>query len=131
MKVINVRTDKRNQMLDITSQIKEVLIQSGVKNGICTLYVPHTTAAVTINEGADPDVKLDITTFMAELIPNRQSFKHAEGNSDSHIKTSLFGPSETIIIQDSKLVLGTWQVIYFCEFDGPRSRKLYIKIMGD
>ncbi len=131
MKVINIRTDKRNQMIDITAKIKEVLIQSNIKSGLCTLYVPHATAAVTINEGADPDVKSDITAFMNELIPNRQSFKHAEGNSDSHIKTSLFGPSETIIVEDSDLVLGTWQVIYFCEFDGPRTRKLYIKIIGD
>ena len=129
MEILNINTSTRNQMIDITDKVRNEVRESGVKNGLCVVFVPHTTASVTINEGADPDVKTDMISFMSGLIPKDPSFNHMEGNSDSHIKTSLFGASETIIIENGKLVLGTWQSIYFCEFDGPRSRKLYIKIM--
>ena len=111
--------------MDITNQIEKEI--KDIKEGTITAFVPHTTAAVTINENADPDVTSDIKTFMSKLIPKDAEFNHSEGNSDSHIKSSLFGPSLTLIVKNGKLVLGTWQSIYFCEFDGPRSRKLIIQ----
>jgi secondary thiamine-phosphate synthase enzyme len=127
---ISLKTTGRTQFVDITRQVEGVVLQSGVKNGICVIYVPHTTAAVTINENADPTVKKDIKTMLDKLIPWREPFyEHAEGNSAAHIKSSLIGCSETVIIQDGRLLLGTWQGIFFCEFDGPRTRKVYVKII--
>ena len=127
---ISLKTTGRTQFVDITRQVEGVVLQSGVKNGICVIYVPHTTAAVTINENADPTVKKDIKTMLDKLIPWREPFyEHAEGNSAAHIKSSLIGCSETVIIQDGRLLLGTWQGIFFCEFDGPRTRKVYVKIV--
>ncbi|RUM42368.1 MAG: YjbQ family protein [Desulfurobacterium sp.] len=128
---ISLKTTGRTQFVDITRQVESVILQSGVKNGICVIYVPHTTAAVTINENADPTVKKDIKTMLDKLIPWRESFyEHAEGNSAAHIKSSLIGCSETVIVQDGRLLLGTWQGIFFCEFDGPRTRKVYVKVIA-
>jgi secondary thiamine-phosphate synthase enzyme len=116
-------------MLDITHQIQKAVTDSKVRNGICCIFVPHTTAAVTINENADPNVPKDILIKLENLIPPDDRYRHTEGNSDAHIKTSLVGSSETIIVEDGKLVLGTWQSVFFCEFDGPRNRKFLVKII--
>ncbi|MBI9017817.1 MAG: YjbQ family protein [Phycisphaerae bacterium] len=130
METINIKTHSRNCMIDITSEIQQIITKSKIKNGICIVFVPHTTAAVTINENADPDVVHDVILTMNQQYPkNHPQYLHCEGNSDSHVKTSLFGPSITVIVNDSHLILGTWQSIYFCEFDGPRSRNIHIKIM--
>ena len=131
IKNISVKTGTRTELVNITSDIQKAVSDSGVKNGVCYVYVPHTTAALTINEGADPSVVKDILSTMNEKCPQRADYLHMEGNSDAHLKTSLFGSSETIIIDSGKLLLGTWQAIFFCEFDGPRSRKVIVKIMGE
>ncbi|MEQ8187507.1 MAG: secondary thiamine-phosphate synthase enzyme YjbQ [Candidatus Eremiobacterota bacterium] len=125
----SVSTPSRVCMINIDSEVEKVVKKSGIKNGICVVFVPHTTAGVTINEGADPAVISDITDTMNKLIPVREQYLHMEGNSDAHIKTSLVGSSEHIIIEDGKPVMGTWQRIFFCEFDGPRNRKVYVKVM--
>lgn len=127
---LSVQTNKRTEMIDITRKVKEVVSESGIQNGLVVIHIPHTTAAVTINENADPDVQIDMTRFMDELVPQKGYFRHGEGNSDSHIKSSLFGCDQTIIIQDGKMVLGVWQGIYFCEFDGPRNRKVFVKVVA-
>ncbi|MEQ8221257.1 MAG: secondary thiamine-phosphate synthase enzyme YjbQ [Candidatus Eremiobacterota bacterium] len=126
-----VSTPSRVCMINIDSEVEKVIKKTGIKNGICVVYVPHTTAGVTINEGADPAVISDITDTMNKLIPVREQYLHMEGNSDAHIKTSLVGSSEHIIIEDGKPVMGTWQRIFFCEFDGPRHRKVYVKVIGE
>lgn len=131
MRKISIKTDRRNQMLDITSIVQKSVSESGVKNGICYILVPHTTAAVTINESADADVANDILETLSKLIPYKDSYRHVEGNSDAHIKASLIGDTAMLIIEDGRLVLGTWQGIFFCEFDGPRNRNLIIKIVDD
>ena len=118
-------------LVDITNEVSEAVKESGVYEGICVIYCPHTTAAITINENADPDVKTYFVMGMGKSFPDLAQFRHAEGNSDAHIKSSTVGASETVIISKGKLLLGTWQDIYFCEFDGPRTRKFYVKIMGD
>ena len=129
IKTIKIKTNTRTEFVDITSDVKQLVADSSTKSGICYVYVPHTTAAVTINEGADPAVVRDMVMTLNEHYPQRSDYHHEEGNSDAHIKTSLVGSSETIIIENSKLQLGTWQSIYFCEFDGPRSRSVYVKIV--
>ncbi len=116
-------------MIDITRQVQGVVREKNVDRGICVVYVPHTTAAITINENADPDVVRDFTMEINKLVPWEDGYRHAEGNSAAHLKASMIGFSETILIEDGRLVLGTWQGIYFCEFDGPRSRKVYVKVM--
>lgn len=131
MRKIAIKTDWRNQMLDITSIVQKSVSESGVKNGICYIFVPHTTAAVTINESADTDVANDILETLSKLIPYKDSYRHVEGNSDAHIKASLIGDTAMLIIEDGRLVLGRWQGIFFCEFDGPRNRNLIIKIVDD
>ncbi len=131
MRKIAIKTDRRNQMLDITSIVQKSVSESGVKNGICYIFVPHTTAAVTINESADADVANDILETLSKLIPYKDSYRHVEGNFDAHIKASLIGDTAMLIIEDGRLVLGTWQGIFFCEFDGPRNRNLIIKIVDD
>jgi secondary thiamine-phosphate synthase enzyme len=131
LKTFNVKTRSRTEFIDITSQVQSVLDNSGVINGICQVYIPHTTAAVTINEGADPSVQRDITSSLSMLIPHNGNYHHGEGNSDAHIKTSLVGSSEMLIIEQGRLMLGTWQSVFFCEFDGPRSRKAFVKIIKD
>lgn len=123
MKEIIVKTSKRNELIDITEKVNEKI---AISQGFCLVYVPHTTAAITINEGADPDVRRDISAFLEKLIPVSPEFKHFEGNSDSHIKSTLVGHSEWLIVKDNHLILGRWQSIYFCEFDGPRTRKVFI-----
>ena len=129
MHKLNITTSARTEMLDITSQIQQVLTQGGIKSGICMIFIPHTTAGVTINENADPDVVHDILKEINKIVPFNDSYLHMEGNSAAHIKASLFGFSQQVIIEDGKLVLGTWQGIYFCEFDGPRRRQVYVKII--
>jgi len=132
IKYLNVKSRQRNEFIDITRQVEEVLGETGIESGVCYIYVPHTTAAVTINEGADPSVQHDILTTLAGLIPHEGGYHHMEGNSDAHIKSSLVGASECAVIEDGKLVLGTWQSIFFCEFDGPRHRRVAVKfIPGD
>lgn len=116
-------------MADITRLLEDAVIQNGWEDGILTVFTPHTTAAVTINENADLDVQRDMTAFMNKLVPDEAYFRHSEGNSDAHIKSSLFGCSETVIVENSRLVLGTWQGVYFCEFDGPRQRKVWLKFI--
>ena len=115
-------------MLDVTQSVQERVSESGITDGVCIVYVPHTTAGITINEGADPSVCVDITTKLNELVPPHAGYRHLEGNADSHIKASLIGSSVSVIVESGRLVLGTWQKIFFCEFDGPRSRKIYFKI---
>lgn len=124
-----VRTSKHTQMLDITREVQRAVTESGVRDGICMVFIPHTTAAVTINENADPDVVRDFTMELGKIVPWEDGYHHMEGNSAAHLKSSMIGFSEQIIIEDGRLLLGTWQGIYFCEFDGPRSRKCYVKIM--
>jgi secondary thiamine-phosphate synthase enzyme len=130
-KTIIVKTRTRTEFIDITSDVKEIVSKSGIKSGVCYVYVPHTTAGVTINEGADPAVVKDILSTLNKLIPHNNKYLHMEGNSDAHIKTSLMGPSQSIIIEGGKLLLGTWQSIFFCEFDGARSRKIIVNVMRD
>jgi len=129
---LSVSTDSREQLVDVTGQVQEVLRTSGVDSGVVTLFVPHTTAAVTINEKADPSVVADLLKGLSEIIPHRAAYyRHVEGNSDAHIKASLLGSALQVLAENGELVLGTWQGIYFCEFDGPRSRKLWVKITPD
>jgi secondary thiamine-phosphate synthase enzyme len=130
MNRFEVHTKSRVEFIDITAKVNKAVSASRVKSGLCTIFVPHTTAGVTINENADPSVKTDMINEMNKIVPFEDSYRHAEGNSAAHIKSSLFAPSLTIIIEDSSLVLGTWQGIYFCEFDGPRNRKCFVQIIG-
>jgi len=131
-KDLRVSTKSRNQMIDITSQVSSVVTQSGVANGDVIVYCPHTTAAITINENADPSVTHDILLTLSELIPHhRPGYRHSEGNSDAHCKSSMLGCSEQILIKNKALALGTWQGIFFCEFDGPRNRKVAVQIRGE
>ena len=127
---IDVNTSSHTQMLDITDRVQKAVTDSGVKDGICTVFIPHTTAAVTINENADPDVVRDFTTEINKIVPWEDGYHHFEGNSAAHLKSSMIGFSEQIIIDEGRLVLGTWQGIYFCEYDGPRRRKVYVKVIG-
>jgi secondary thiamine-phosphate synthase enzyme len=131
IKNINVKTRSRIEFVNITSDVQKVVSDSGIKNGVCYVYVPHTTAGVTINEGADPSVARDIESMLSKLIPHSAGYRHMEGNSDAHIKTSLVGSSENVIIDGGKLFLGTWQAIFFCEFDGARSRRVTVKVIGE
>jgi len=128
---LRVRTDRRTQLLDVTKEVQSIVAKSGVQQGICYVYVPHTTAAVTINEHADPDVASDFEGIMDRLIPREGPYRHAEGNSDSHAKTVLTGSSQLIFIESGRLVLGRWQGIFFCEYDGPRERTMQVKVVAD
>ena len=130
LRKLNIRTKKRIELIDITRDVQEVVQESGIKSGLCTIFVTHTTAAVTINENADPSVGTDLLNGLSKLAPANAGYKHLEGNADSHIKSSLVGCSETVIIDNGRLTLGTWQGIYFCEFDGPRSRNALVKIIN-
>ena len=123
-----VRTHRRAQMVDITEQVAAEVNRSGIVDGVCHVYVPHTTAGVTVNEGADPDVAGDVESHLAELVPKEAAFEHAEGNSDSHIKTVLTGPSCAVPVRGGKLGLGRWQAIFLCEWDGPRTRKVDVGV---
>jgi secondary thiamine-phosphate synthase enzyme len=124
---ISINTRDRSEMIDITSKVEGELKRSGLKDGVCFLFVPHTTAGITINEGADPSVVVDIQATLNKLVPWEGSYRHLEGNSAAHIKSSLMGSSVIVLVESGRLKLGTWQGIFFCEFDGPRSRKVYMK----
>ena len=127
----NLRTSQRNQMLNIDSQVQAAVEASGIRQGEVVVFCPHTTGAITINENADPDVVHDLLLTWNELFPQQRSgYRHAEGNSDSHCKCSFVGASEQVLIQDGRLVLGTWQSLYFCEFDGPRHRRVIVQVRG-
>ena len=130
MKIISVSTHKRCEFIDITSQVDQIVKSGEITSGICLIFCPHTTAGLTINENADPAVKGDMIDHLAKVIPQNKSFTHLEGNSDSHIKGSVLGSSLSVIIENKKLVLGTWQGVYLCEFDGPRQRQVYVKIVS-
>src|SRR3989338_8877031 len=129
MEKINIKTSKRIDLIDITEQVQNIVSKSKVKDGICFLFCPHTTAGLTINENADPSVKSDMLNTLNKLVPENAGYAHSEGNSDSHIKSSLLGASLTIFIQGGQLALGTWQGIFFCESDGPRTREIWVKVM--
>ena len=124
-----IETNSHTEFLDITSEVKEIVKNSKVKNGICFLYVPHTTASIFINENADPSVREDIENFLEKLVPEKGNYQHLEGNSASHIKSALLGSSLSIFVEDGNLLLGTWQGIFFAEFDGPRRREVWVKII--
>ena len=130
MKEINVKTSSRSELIDITSKVSAFVKESRLRDGFVVVFAPHTTAGVTINENADPSVKADILMELDKNIPHDDNYTHLEGNSAAHIKSSLMGPALTVIVEAGRLVLGTWQGIFFCEFDGPRSRKCYLKAVG-
>lgn len=131
MEKLSLKTTKRNVFIEITEDIKRIVSKSDIKEGICIVYCPHTTGGITINEAYDPSVQDDLAFAFNKLVPNYREFTHAEGNSDSHTKTSIVGPSETIIISSGHLMLGRWQGIYFAEFDGPRSREIWVKLISN
>ena len=131
MKTLHIKSYKQIEMIDITSRVVDLVHDSEVKNGLAVIYTPHTTAAITVNENADPDVKEDILMEMSKIVPSQDSsYRHLEGNSAAHIKSSLFGTNETLIIHNGRALLGTWQGVFFCEFDGPRERQVQVKIIG-
>ncbi len=125
---ISIRSGKRNELVDVTGQVQGIVSKSGVKEGICVVYCPHTTAAVIITENADPSVQVDVLKKLNQLVPANDGYTHSEGNSDSHIKSAVIGNSRTIIVKGGKLLLGTWEGCMFAEFDGPRSRKLIVLV---
>lgn len=131
MQTLIVKTDRRTQLLDVTAQVQKAVSVAKVSNGICYLYVPHTTAGIAINECADPDVAHDIEGALDRLIPKTGPYRHSEGNSDSHIKSVLVGGSQIVFVEDGRLALGRWQGIFFCEFDGPRERKLHVNVFAE
>ena len=130
MKEISVETHSKVEMIDITAAVQKTVREEKIEEGICLVYTPHTTAAITINENADPDVPRDILVALDKAVPLSANYRHVEGNSAAHVKSSLVGASELVIIENGRLVLGTWQSIFFCEFDGPRSRKVLISIFA-
>jgi len=131
MQTRSVKTDRRMQLVDVTAQVQEAVSSSGVASGFCYLYVPHTTAAITINECADPDVARDVESALDQLIPLTGPYRHSEGNSDSHVKAVLVGTSQVGFSEGGKLRLGRWQGVFFCEFDGTRERRLHVKVVPD
>jgi secondary thiamine-phosphate synthase enzyme len=126
---IEINTKARNELVDITQQVEKVVEEAGIAEGICVVVVPHTTAGVTINENADPSVKADIIAKLGELVPAGDRYHHQEGNADAHIKAVLVGTSEVLVVRGGQLALGTWQGVFFCEFDGPRSRQVWVRVM--
>ncbi|MCL6446877.1 MAG: secondary thiamine-phosphate synthase enzyme YjbQ [Armatimonadetes bacterium] len=128
--ILDVKTSSRSQFIDITGQVRQLVADAGIREGVCYLYVPHTTAAITINENADPTVVQDILNQLEKMVPWQGDYRHTEGNAAAHIKAGLLGASQTIFISNGRLVLGTWQGIFFCEFDGPRQRKVLVKIIA-
>jgi secondary thiamine-phosphate synthase enzyme len=130
IRYINVRSKQRTEFIDITEQVDDALKEEGIKSGVCYVFVPHTTAGVTINEGADPSVQRDIQGCLSRLVPQDFNYQHREGNADAHIKSTIVGVSHYVPIDEGRLVLGTWQAIYFCEFDGPRHRRVALKFIG-
>jgi secondary thiamine-phosphate synthase enzyme len=131
MEALRVKTTRRTQLLDVTEALERVVGASGVVSGICYVFVPHTTAAVMINEHADPDVATDLEGIFDRLVPHKGPYRHAEGNTDSHAKAVMVGASQVVFVEKGRLALGTWQGIFLCEFDGPRERKIWVKVMGD
>ncbi len=127
---LSVRTHSRTEILDLTGQVQEMVRQSDVEEGVCHIFVAHTTAGLTINENADPSVKSDILMVLNKVISDKETYRHMEGNSPAHIKASLMGPNLTVLVSGGRLLLGTWQGIYLCEFDGPRTRKVHVKLMA-
>jgi len=128
LKTLNIKSRAKTEFIDITDDINKAIQESGIKSGICYIYVRHTTAGITINEGADPSVKRDIISTLNKIIPFEGDYQHIEGNSAAHIKSSVVGISQFVVIEDGKAILGTWQSVYFCEFDGPRHRRVIVKI---
>ena len=126
---IEVKTRARNELIDITSQVEKIVKESGIAEGVCVVVVPHTTAGVIVNENADPSVKADIIAKLGALVPAGDRYRHEEGNADAHIKAALVGTSESLLVQGGTLVLGTWQGLFFCEFDGPRTRQVLVRVM--
>lgn len=133
--ILTIKTGQKTELIDITRKVQETVSAlcagKGMENGLCMIYIPHTTAAVTINESADPDVKSDILMILNKIVPWEAGYRHMEGNSPAHVKASLIGNSELVAIENRKLFLGTWQGIFFCEFDGPRTRKVHVKVIWD
>jgi secondary thiamine-phosphate synthase enzyme len=129
--IISVKTRERTELVDVTSEISRLVQKSGIDQGLCMVYVPHTTAGVTINESADPSVKTDLLMVLNQIVPWDADYRHLEGNSPAHVKSTLVGASQLIAIEKGRLVLGTWQGIFFCEFDGPRNRKLHVRLMAE
>ncbi len=129
IQTFQVKTSKQTEFIDITRSVQEAVKKTGMEEGICFIFIPHTTAAVTINENADPSVSQDIIMELNKVVPFQDRYQHLEGNSPAHIKASLIGCSQTVFVESGKLALGTWQGIFFCEFDGPRNRKVYVKVM--
>lgn len=127
--MLTVKSSNKTQLIDITGDIQKIVSNSGVREGIAVIFVPHTTAGLTINENADPAVKSDMLMVLNKIIPENENYHHLEGNSPAHLKSTLVGTSETLIIENGRLLLGTWQAIFFCEFDGPRTRKVQIRIL--
>jgi len=129
--ILTVKSINQTELIDITTEIQDAVLSAGIGQGLCMLYVPHTTAAITINESADPSVKDDILMIIDKIIPWKAGYRHLEGNSPAHIKSTLVGSSELITIENGRLVLGTWQGIFFCEFDGPRTRKVDVSLIAE
>ncbi|HMK50997.1 MAG TPA: secondary thiamine-phosphate synthase enzyme YjbQ [Thermodesulfobacteriota bacterium] len=129
MQTFQVRTSSQSEFIDITRSVQEAVKKTGVADGVCIIFIPHTTAGVTINENADPTVVQDVIMELNKIVPFKDQYRHMEGNSPAHIKASLVGCSQMVFVESGKLVLGTWQGIFFCEFDGPRSRKVHVKVM--
>jgi secondary thiamine-phosphate synthase enzyme len=129
--IFTVKSGNQTELIDITAKIQDMVLSAGIGQGLCMLYVPHTTAAITINESADPSVKDDILMIIDKIIPWKAGYRHLEGNSPAHIKSTLVGSSELIAIENDRLVLGTWQGIFFCEFDGPRTRKVHLRLIAE
>ncbi len=127
MEKISVKTNSRIELIDITEKVRQAVSKAKVKEGVCFIFCPHTTAGLTVNENADPSVKKDIINALNKMVPASAGYAHSEGNADSHIKSSILGSSLTVLVEDSKLALGTWQGIYFCESDGPRAREVWVK----
>ena len=130
MEVLKVSTSKREELVNITGGVQKLVTDKGWEDGALLLFCAHTTGAITINEAADPSVVRDIVVNLAKLVPHRGDYRHMEGNSDAHIKSSMFGPDQMLIVENGRLQLGTWQGVFFCEFDGPRSRKVWVKWLG-
>lgn len=131
IRTLPVKTSTQTELMDITHSVQEMVKRAGVEDGTCIIFVPHTTAAITINENADPRVVQDILMELNKMVPFKDQYRHLEGNSPAHIKASLVGCSQTVFVESGKLVLGTWQGIFFCEFDGPRNRKVYVKMISE
>ena len=128
MEKFAINSSQQTQIIDITSQLQSIVSSSGIEEGVCHVFIPHTTAGITINENADPDVKIDMLMEINKIVPFQDNYSHLEGNSAAHIKASLFGNCQAVLIENRRLQLGTWQGIFFCEFDGPRSRKVWINL---